>query len=250
MSTPHRLLGAPSLALCALVLAAAAPAPEVRAATCAGSYSIDLTRVGLHLGAGANYCGQGAGGSTQSDQSLVDGQLPDDLFDADKAYWASTIAGWALLDPAARDALTADVTAAYDDLGAAVDGYLTCLPDRLVVKANGAPNWFGWQSVAVTLIDDDCGSQQTFWTWTTIQGCGIPLFGVLGGQGELQSSGLAVALGTASAQFQTQAGHGSFSVDALFTALLQDPQAPQCGLLLGLNLGLGGAFTLTRLGPW
>jgi hypothetical protein len=233
-----------SLVLGAALVAVAAPS---QAATCSGSYAIEMTQLGLSVAAGANYCGQGIGGETQSTQTLVGGQLPGDLFAADKADWAHTIAGWTLLDPSSRDALTADIAAGYDELGAAVDGYLTCLPDRLVVTAQGGPNWFGWQSVAVTLIDDDCGSQQTFWTWTTVYGCSIPLFGVLGAQGELQTSGLSVALGTAAAQFNTGARNASFNVNALFTGAVQDPGAPQCGLLVALNLGLNGAMRLTKI---
>lgn len=232
-------------ALAALLTTAALTAPAH--ADCRGTYEMDLTQLGLNLSAGANYCGQGTGGSTASALSFVGGQLPADMFAGDKAYWASQIAGWTLLDAGTRAAYTANVSQAYDDLAVSVDDYLTCFPDRLVVKATSGVNWFGWQSVAVTMIDDDCGSQQTFWTWTSIYGCSLPLASVLGGDGAFQEGALAAALGYGWAQIETLARWAQFGFQVVLTGLIQDPNAPQCGLLMGLTAGLSGHIRLTKL---
>lgn len=215
-------------------------------ADCRGTYDMTLTQLGIQLSAGANYCGQGTGGSTASALTLVDGALPPDLFASDKAYWAAQIASWTLLDQATRDAYTDSVEGAYDGLAESVDDYLVCFPDRLVVTPTSGVNWFGWQSVAVTLIDDDCGGQQTYWTWTTIYGCSLPLAGVLGGDGAFAEGGLAAALGVAWAQLETAARWAQFGFNVLLTGVFQDPNAPQCGLAVGLTAGLTGRIALTK----
>lgn len=177
------------LGLLALGLAAGSPAG---AADFEGIYAIRQQTLTVQVGVAVTE--RRTTRSFRRSITLVKGQIPKGIFDAEKAFWRTRIESWADLSSRQKEDAVRAMERHYDDLRAQISRYLRGFPDEVTVRGTGIG------SANFLFVDDDFGRKQStpaFYnasqgTFMTLR---LPLI-----RGELGSKGLVFRFGAWSVQ--------------------------------------------------